>query len=117
MAFSYAPSAAPMSGISSAAPMAPTQRLNYGAPLQYRVDHGDQQNIDYGNQFPTEQKQNSSIDPQVVAKLMQQFMGSSGSGGASSGLLSQGSGASGLGGSGLIGSATGATSASSTGGA
>lgn len=123
MAFSYAPSAAPMSGLSSVVPIAQAPRpLNYGAPLQSRVDYGGQQQLDYSNQFPAQQQQQQSIDPQQMYKLYQQFAGSgaSSSGGnpALSGLLSTGGGTSaGLGGSGLIGSAGGATSAASTGGA
>lgn len=122
MAFSYAPSAAPpMSGLSG--PSMPSQPainynvpMNYGGPLKSNLSYGDK-SVDYGSGDMQQQQNQQSIDPQVVAKLMQQFMGSSGSSGASSSLLSQGSGSAGLGGSGLIGSAGGATSAASSGGA
>ena len=112
MAFSYTPAAT--SG-------APAMGLQYGGALQSRQTFGDQQPLDYSNQFPAQQQQQQSIDPMQAYKMYQQFAGqgasSSGSGSGLSGLLSSGSGSAGLGGSGLIGSAGGATSAASTGGA
>lgn len=111
MGFNYSPNAAPPAQGIKSSPMS-FSTPNYGQGQQSNTGQ-----LDYSNQFPAEQQKKNSIDPQVVAKLLQQFMGSPGSDGATSGLLSQGSGSTGLGGSGLIGGAGGAMSAADTGGA
>lgn len=107
MAFSYAPSTVQQSSFGSG--------ISYGNPQP--IPRAQQPQLDYSNQFPAEQRQNS-IDPQQLYQMYQQFAGSGSTGGGQglSGLLSQGGGQAGLGGSGLIGSSAGATSAASTGG-
>lgn len=94
--------------------------LNYGRPLQSRLDTGfanSPQLVDEDSQQGQQGQQN--FNPMQLLETYKKFAGtgSTNYGSDLSGLLSQGSGSAGLGGSGLIGSAGGATSAASTGGA
>lgn len=117
MAFSYAPSNNGQQALSFGS------GLNYGsAQAQQRSQGAQPTQLEYGNQFPAQQQQQSGMDPQQMMKLYQQYQAmnggsASGTGNGLSGLLSSNGGSAGLGGSGLIGSAGGATSAAANGGA
>lgn len=116
MAFSYAPSSSV-----NTQPLAFGSGLNYGAPNNLQAQQQQQQQLNYSNQFPAQQQQ-QTIDPKQLKQMYDIYQQFSGGGstmgqGNLSGLLSSSGGSGGLGGSGLIGSAGGATSAAGNGGA